>query len=53
MGERDIRYIKEVNRLAVTEIKPSKEQWDKVYGIIEREIIRITKAQSEAKKEAN
>lgn len=33
--------------MGVKEIKPSKEQWDKVYPIIEKEIIRIIKEQKE------
>lgn len=31
----------------IKEIKPSKEQWDKVYPIIEKEIKRITKEQQQ------
>jgi hypothetical protein len=33
--------------VGVKEIKPSKEQWDKVYPIIEKEIERITKEQQQ------
>jgi hypothetical protein len=33
--------------MSIKEIKPTKEQWDKVFPIIEKEIERITKQQQQ------